>query len=175
MKNFLALLLLAALAGCGAQTIDDNHGYGYAFDEQAASGLRVRYANANPPRIATLDSLYVGVAICMGVEVLPTGPLVILKDGLIASAGHDAMTLLDTGTILQDSQITTFDWSDAAIEFVVQARASTLNHEMVHFLLKETGFPDDRNSAHDSPFFDSCVKLRRPARYLYPSRKASSS
>lgn len=152
----LALFLLLFVAGCGApseQVDNDNHGYGWQYDEIASSGLRVRYANDNPPRLATFENLYYTVATCMGIEVLPTGPLIIIKDGLISSAGHDAMTFLDTGTILLDSQITTLDWSPAA---PVPAPPYAIKHEIVHYLLEQIGFPRDRNAAHDSPYFDSC-------------------
>lgn len=149
-----ALLLIAALAGCGEQAVDDNHGYGYGYDEMAEDGLRVRYANDQPPRMATLDEIYSGVATCMGIANLPIGPLVILKDGLIASAGRDAMIFLDTGTILLDSQITTFgDWS-LTIQF--PAPRYVIKHEMVHYLLEQSGFPRGLNDSHQSPYFDSC-------------------
>lgn len=149
--KYVALLL--ALAGCAAQVNDDNHGYGYSFDEGAPDGLRVRYANDNPPRIALIDNIYTDVASCMNIAVLPAGPLVILKDGLISEIGLDAGTFLDTGTILLDSQITTLDWGASA---QIPAPRYVIKHEMVHYLLEQTGFQRDLNSTHQSPFFDSC-------------------
>lgn len=150
--RYIALLL--ALSGCAEHAVDDNHGYGFSFDQSAPDGLRVRYANDQPPRVATLDEIYSDVATCMGIANLPSGPLVILKDGLVASADHDAMIFLDTGTIILDSQITAFgDWSLTA---PLPAPRYVIKHEMVHYLLKQTGFPDDLNNAHASPYFDSC-------------------
>lgn len=149
------LLLLAALAGCGGamEPLDDNHGYGYSFDETAADGLRVRYANDSPPKIALLDDIYIAVATCMNVAILPTGPLIIFKDALVASAGHDGMIFLDTDTIILDSQITTLDWNANA---PIAAPQYVIKHELVHHLLEKTGLQRDLNNAHESPFFDSC-------------------
>jgi hypothetical protein len=150
MRSARFAILLAAFAGCGVPSEDsNNHGYGWSFDEIATDGLRVRYANESPPRLALVDDTYIAVATCMTIELLPPGPLVIFWDDLIASAGHDAMTFLDTGTIVLDSQITTIDWNGIAGLYPVK-------HEMVHFLLERTGFPRDQNANHMSPYFDSC-------------------
>lgn len=152
MRSLTAAALFVLLTACGVQ-IDDNHGYGYAFDEAATDGLRVRYANSAPPRIDILDKAYVDTAACMSVQVLPTGPLMIFVDDLVAKVGHDALVHLDTGTILLDSLITTRDWSPTA----TYDPTGIIKHEIVHFLLKQTGMPDDQNSAHDSPFFTVCM------------------
>ena len=146
---WLGLVLFAGCAsvtGCAmpsGETIDDNHGYGLSFDESSADGLRVRYANSNPPRVFLVDATYRDVASCMGVQALPTGPLVIFQDGLIARYADptlgkigDGLTWLDTGTIVLDSTMTVIDWSGTAF-----IKWHPMRHEMVHFLLHETGFP----------------------------------
>lgn len=147
----LLFLGMFFLAGCGVPD-NDNHGYGYAFDEAATDGLRVRYANDNPPRLTTLDKIYSDVAICMG-TTSPPGPLVIFVDDLTARVGNYAKTFLDTGTVLIDSQITTLNWSGNPFPPPV----FPIKHEMVHYILDRLGFPRDQNANHESVFFDSCI------------------
>lgn len=154
-----AFIVLSLLIGCGGGNAPppDNHGYGFAFDAASPiSGLRVRYANDQQPRVDTLDVLYAGVAQCMAVTPAPPGPLVLLITDARLKGPSDGFTFLDTGTVVVDAQITTFDWTSTNPS-IIHAKAFQLKHEFVHYLLSVTGFPVDRNVAHDSPFFDSCT------------------
>jgi hypothetical protein len=160
-SKWVAVLLLA-LAGCGdgdfgssVSTKDDNnHGYGWGFDETVASGLRVRYANNDAPRLAVLDGFYSAVSLCMGVQP-PPGPLIIIRDDIRKVYGEEGATFLESGTILLDSQITTLDWN-STLPWMEQAREFPPRHEMVHHILAQLGFPEDRNRNHDSPYFAAC-------------------
>lgn len=147
--RLLALLLL--LTACGGEAQDNSGGFGNSFDERAESGLRVRYANGDPPRLSTINALYLQVAACMGVPP-EAGPLVVIVQGLVLKIGADGQIYYPK-TIAIDAQVTTGDWSPAATN---PAPPYIFKHEMVHYLLNRSGFPRDRNNAHDSPFFDSC-------------------
>lgn len=146
------LALLLVLTACGGDAQDKSGGFGDSFDERAASGLRVRYANDSPPRLTTIDGYYRAVAACMGISPLPTGPLVIIAADVLKNSGVDNKIFFPE-TIVIDAQVTTIDPNGlgaGAMEF-------PFKHEMIHFLLNVTGFPVDRNTNHDSPFFDSCA------------------
>ena len=163
VRAILVATLLSVLSACGGGSADDsppppdNHGLGFAFDAiSAVTGLRVRYANGDPPRIDTLDALYTDVAQCMGISPVPAGPLLLIMTDARLAGPSDAFLHLDTGTIVIDAQVTTFDWVNPQPAIVAAAMRAEFRHEFVHYLLSRMGFPSDRNVAHDSPLFDSC-------------------
>jgi hypothetical protein len=144
----LLFLLLAACGGGNQDANDDSGGFGKSFDARVANGLRVRYANDRPPRIDKINAFYIEVADCMGLQPEP-GPLVIIVEGLIDQFGANGK-LYYPETIVIDAQVTTI------FPFELTAIAYPFKHEFVHYLLNRSGFPQDRNFAHDSQFFDLC-------------------
>lgn len=149
-RTAFASLVLAALVGCGQSMPEDNHGYGWHYDEAGATGLRVRYYDASSPRVDVLERVYREVATCMAMtDPLPPGPLVIFTTGIVGAEGDwkPSKGWLDTGTILLDGTLR-FDLSGGFWAY---------RHELVHFLLHASGFPIDRNQRHDSILFMTCT------------------
>lgn len=138
-----------AVAGCGAESgsLWDNHGFGWHFEVQAENGLTLRHEPdvVEPVRFATLRDIYDQVQACTGIDA--PGPFVIVvaermdKYGQAGTA-FAGLTLYNPSLILVTQGST---WI-----FVAQ-------HEFVHYLLHQDGFPRERNHIHDSPFFSDCV------------------
>lgn len=124
----VALLLLA---GCGGSE-SDNHGYGFAFDVQGATGLKLRFNHSEPPDQRTpvwiFESRYMDVQKCTGLTAPP--PMV------IDSANGDP------GIYYSDPPL------------IVVTKLYAFNHEVIHYLLDyTTGDPD---SNHKSMLFKKC-------------------
>ena len=151
MKKILFILLcLAAVTGCGREAGSNNHGYGYHFDEQGTSGLRVRFDGNTKPTLAEIESLYRQVEACTGIDT--TGPLVIFSAVDMTGAQGEPIwgkTYLDTGTVIgalrSNSTATSTTWA--------------LKHEFVHYLLHQSGFDYTANLNHQSDFFLDCTVL----------------
>jgi len=153
-----AILLLVALAGCGAPD-DNNHGYGSEYDLSTADGVRFRN---DPPAIVynqtqfehMIVASYEEVETCA--QIMSSGPLVIaVPDGSLGEATGETFwdgTLIITDSAVQDG------WD---IQFLsgVSGPRSVLRHEFVHYLLRASGFPDDLNTSHQSPLFVKCAGL----------------
>lgn len=146
MRGLAIFSLLVVLAGCGSDTGQDNHGYGYAYDAIGASGLRVRYDGHPAPTLAQIESLYRETETCAGISA--TGPLVIFVHDSFGANDVYGQMFLDTGTILISSLLD----SDPHLSFW------TYKHEFVHHLLHHAGFDPARNAAHDSPLFSDCTQ-----------------
>lgn len=144
------ILLVLLLVGCGQQQDETNHGYGWGYDQQSASGLRVRYVGQMLPPIELLDAAYLETAQCMQLEP-PHGPLLIFANDVLDRFNAEGTFFLDTGTAVIDSFLN--DNAQTLNPYLLWA----FRHEMVHHILNETGFPIQRNRAHDSPFFESCA------------------
>lgn len=142
-KWILPLLLLVGCGGGGdpAQIDPDiisNYGYGYGYNYiDHNTGLRVSFLQPEPAAHYTLPEIinaYISVQTCA--NLYAPGPLVIVADRLQdgRSGGNHYWK---TGTI-------------------VIADKFSLRHEMIHYLLQQTGFPRDRNNQHDSILFTIC-------------------
>lgn len=146
-----ASLLGLALAACGrAEPSDDNYGYGWSYDEVAASGLRLRYDDAVPPgdraSLATFEQAFVETEVCAGLSA--AGPLVVVVPwGTLDGAGVTPPPGAHVGGLYY------FD-TDLV---VVSDSLHALRHEFVHYLLDQAGLPVDRNRVHDHPAFTTCV------------------
>lgn len=147
MKILIALILLF-LAGCGSEEGRDNYGYGWHYDVQGASGLRVRYQKGQTePSLADIEKLYSNTMSCTGINT--TAPLIIFVESL--GPHIRGTTYLDTGTMI----IAT------AINDIASAMTAVIKHEFVHHLLHQSGSPVRENRNHQSNFFLDCVVPNR--------------
>lgn len=154
-----ALLLLAVLAGCGEQAIDNNHGYGWEFDAQSDNGMRLRYT----PSVAVGDSLsdvqqydtaFAAVETCTGIAA-PAPPFVIvLPQG---SLGTDSGGGVVLGKYFRDPVlIVTAMTGQAVIDPSIPL--VPFRHEVIHYLLDySTG---DWDIDHHSTLFLLCTTAR---------------
>lgn len=138
-----------ALTACGASGDNGkpNHGYGWDFDAQAESDLRVRWNGTQWPSLAYIDELYSITAACVG-ETAPA-PLVIFVDEV-----PDGDSVIDvTGLAYLDTGTVVIQKHDS-----IHAVTANLRHEFVHWLLHYSGaLTVAQQSAHDSPLFLECV------------------
>ena len=153
------ILLLCLLVGCGE--MDTNHGYGYSYDEQGATGLRVRYLDETSPRLAFVEQMYRETMECTGVDA--PGPLVIyVPRGTIKDADGmnvNGRTYLDTGTILIDNDSCII----ADVCKVLAWQGHVMKHEDVHWLLHWSGkLTEKQQYAHAAPEFDTCTNVFIP-------------
>ena len=134
------------MLGCGAG--DNNHGYGYHYDQIGATGLRVRYAGTQLPSLADIEKLYQETMACTGISA--TGPLLIFTDPVPTSGDSEVYgsVYLDTGTVF----ISTWLHTDTRLS------SWTYKHEFVHYLLHQAGFDPAANAAHQSPLFADCTQ-----------------
>ena len=151
----LALLLLAALGGCGGRGGAEPeplpcHGYGCAYDVQGPAGMRLRYApvvESSDPRanVVFLEQLYQMVEGCAGIQA-PAPLVVIEKDGALVSPldglPRKGLYYADPDLVLIDDSAWTY-WS--------------LKHETVHYLLHHALGNSDPD--HTSSLFVTCVEL----------------
>lgn len=140
-----ASLVVAALVGCGQPT--DNHGYGWHYDAEAPSGLRVRWNGPAWPSLAYIDELWHITSACVGAAA--PGPLVIFIDDVPDQSLVDitGLTYLDTGTVLIQKR------RDGA----AYAVATVLKHEFVHWLMHYNGrLTAQQQLDHDAPEFLDC-------------------
>lgn len=150
MRGF-AVFSLLIVCGCGSEAGQTNHGYGYDYDVSGVTGLRARYPTDQPqlPAVSNIEQLYQQVEACTGITA--SGPLIIFTHPIPTSLNYaPAATYLDTGTILVDTWIST----DLTLTQVFQV----YKHEFVHYLLHQSGFPDELNSSHQSQFFIDCIQ-----------------
>lgn len=129
------LLILLLLAGCGGGP-DDNHGYGFAYDVQGASGLRLRFNPAEPvdqrTPVEIFENTYMEVQKCAGLTA-PAPMVIVVPEGTFGySGGHY--------------------YSDPPL--VVVTALFMFKHEVIHYLLDHnTGNLDPD---HLSPLFTKC-------------------
>lgn len=136
MRGFLAILLV--LAGCGGHDPANNHGYGFAFDIQGASGMQVRYDPTEVSRgipqtpVTLLEQFYAEVQACTGLSA--PAPFVIF----VSNA--------------QLGELDGFYYSDPSL--VLVKGLFIFKHEVIHYLLDaNTGNLDIE---HRSPLFHKC-------------------
>ncbi len=148
------ILILAvfglAVAGCGTdleESGSDNHGFGWAFEAQTANGLTLRNEPevVEPVRFDVLADIYEQTQACTGISA--PGPFVIVVAEPVDEFGQPGgqslgLTFYGPPLILLAQGAT---WTGIA------------QHEFVHHLLDQAGFPRERNHAHDSPLFTDCV------------------
>lgn len=150
MGRILVLAVFGlAIAGCGTDTESDsnNHGFGWEFEAQAANGLTLRNEPdvVEPVTFAVLADIYGQTQACTGISA--PGPFVIVVAEPVDEFGQPGgqslgLTFYDPPLVLITQGAT---WTGIA------------QHEFVHHLLNQAGFPRDRNHAHDSPLFTDCV------------------
>lgn len=136
MKRTLCLVLL--LVGCGQSQNSDNYEYGWNYDEQGTTGIRVRYSEYSPS-LSDIEAMYNSLCACLGVTP-PPGPLIIfapLPNGIFGKY------LYDTRTIIVDDTLSPPDFY--------------LRHEMKHHVLSYAGVPFDENDSHEHIAFLTCL------------------
>src|SRR2546423_7435734 len=144
MRFLLLFFLSPFLSGCGAPD-DNNHGFGYAYDFIAEDSTRLRNTPALSFTKDEFNSLiadqYKQIEVCT--KLSASGPLVILVEPEIINFtggrtyfGNEPLILLSTA-------------------YAHDVRA--VRHEYVHYLLDQSGMPEDQNAAHASPFFAQCA------------------
>ncbi len=148
----LALVLLAALSGCGGTEQESLpcHGYGCGYDVEGPAGMRLRYApavEASDPRanVVFLEQLYQMVEECAGIQA-PAPFVVVEKDGALVSPldglPRRGLYYANPDLVLIDDSAWTY-WS--------------LKHEAVHYLLQHALGNSDPD--HTSALFGTCVEL----------------
>ena len=137
-----ALLILLLLGGCGGggegPAQDTNHGYGFQYDVQGVTGLKLRYSGA-PPNLAFMqDTTYYETAFsqveaCSGLQA-PAPFIILLKE-------------LDNDG---------YYWSKPSLILLkTSPYPSIIKHEMIHYLLDvNTG---DLDPTHKSHLFTDCT------------------
>lgn len=150
------LLLLAALAGCGVEKIDDNHGYGWQYDAQGASGWLLRYTPsvvAGDPLsdVHQYDAAFAAVETCTGISA-PAPPFVIvLSQG---SLGTDSGGGVVLGRYFRNPVLIVTAQTD---QVVIDPSIPLIpfRHETIHYLLDySTG---DWDIDHRSTLFSLCT------------------
>lgn len=135
------LFVILLLAGCG-KADSNNHGYGYEYDVQGATGLKLRSSALDPadPDFQALstppyyENAWSKTQECTALSA--TAPFVILVK--VGALGSDK-----AGLYLPDPSLILLD-----------VHAYGVRHEMVHYLLDvNTG---DLDPDHKSHFFADC-------------------
>ena len=133
MRLVAGLIFVLSCVSCGSGGDGDsnNHGYGWEYDVQGASGLKVRYhPGATQTTVHMLETAYNEVQQCTGLTAPP--PFVIFTDSLPDVRGL-------------------YYWSPSLIAIETWF---IFKHEAVHYLLDHnTGNPDP---AHNSELFAKC-------------------
>jgi hypothetical protein len=148
-RLFVLTAACVVAAGCAVEEEPDsnNHGFGFEYEARATNGLTLRNEPnvVEPIGLAVLADIYDQTQACTGITV--PGPLVIVVAEPVDEQGQPGgkffgltfygppLVLITQGAI----------WTSVA------------QHEFVHYLLDQSGFPRERNEAHDSPLFTDCV------------------
>lgn len=140
MKMAKWILPFFLLVGCGTEPTSqpnpelvDNYGLGYGYDERdPETGLRIRYDASSNVKYDLKDIAiqFKGVMECTGLSA--GGPLIVFTENLPAGVGGKHYST--TGTI-------------------AVRQTYVLNHELIHYLLEQTGFPREDNNNHRSELF----------------------
>jgi hypothetical protein len=134
-------------ADIGTDPAATNHGYGWDYDQSGDSGLRVNYIDGAALTVdfSIIESWYLAAQKCTGIAA--SGPLIaVTAQQIVNPEGKvvNGLTYFDTGLIVMTENVI----SPANIEYL-------LKHETIHYLLWASGFPNDRNTTHDSPYFSN--------------------
>lgn len=144
--------MVAAVVSCGGGDVDeaaDNHGWGWHYDAQGETGIRLR--NAQPERysMAQYESDWVQVQSCMGIAV-DEAPLVIQRQSLPLGDDFGPLdyggTYLDTGLILH-----------YAAEGMDTMDSKHARHEFVHYIRMRQGAADAEHRTHDHWSYRNCA------------------
>lgn len=145
------ILLVVLLVGCGGSDsgASNNHGLGFEYDVQGASGIRVRFVDGSPP-IGFYNDIYDRVQQCVNHSA--PGPLIVFVDEVDSHVtdGHDpfAGIYLDNGTILIETK---------AIQNI-EALKWAVAHESVHWVTHWNQLLTiQQQSEHASSLFLSCT------------------
>ena len=143
-----ALLVLVLLAGCGSGGEEpDNHGYGFQYDVQGPTGLKLRYKDALDPNqdykqmfstTPYYETAFAGVEACTGLQA--SAPFIVLaKPGTLHTKGEE---------------VDGFYYSNPSLIVADASYIAIIRHEMIHYLLDmATGNPDTEHRSH---FFTDC-------------------
>lgn len=137
-----ALFLLLVLAGCGSGGQDQpaNHGYGFAYDVQGASGLKLRTSPLAPNGLADpafYEASFAKTEACSGLSAPPPFIIISVLDNYNGLYYSNPSLIVINPNILVDT-----------------IHDGTETHEMIHYLLDvNTGDPDQN---HASPLFMKC-------------------
>lgn len=129
--RYLFVIFLAA-CGSGNDQPNDNHGYGFQFDVQSTTGMKLRGA----ADIHVLDVAYEFVEGCTGLSAPP--PFVIIV------APHS----------LDDGQWNGAYWDDPPLVLLDPSEGDASKHEFIHYLQDVVQHVQDTN--HTSPLFAKC-------------------
>jgi hypothetical protein len=141
MKMIKTLFLVLLLAGCGSGGDNslrvENHGYGFEFDAQGTTGLRLRSSGSAFSDVTYYEATFAEVKTCAGIEA--PAPFVIL-------------TSLDgpTGVYYSAPSLILLDMKHLSTE-----NSSLFKHEVVHYLLDHSTGDADPN--HTSALFAKCT------------------
>lgn len=148
MIKYLPLVIMLLLVGC--ETDNNNHGYGFEYDEISDLGIKIRYfsgAFMAPP--IEIDSAFNNAKLCTGLEAPPPPYVVIVSDREFIN--FDAPNADLNGVFLTSPNLI------AIIDDGVRVGSyGTLNHEYIHYLSYMNGFNSDFNSDHSNLFFLTC-------------------
>lgn len=158
----LTCLLLFACEDTGAR--NDNHGYGWRYDWQGASGLRVRFEDsADLTSLSTIkvglddtrpfgaiEQTYLDTLSCSG-HSAPVAPLVIITGAALDPSEHDGQGRYypDTGLIVVRS----------VQEYPRGWPLEVFKHQVVHFVLHQRDASTDQNVNHGSALFSLCSSV----------------
>ena len=116
-------------------------------EAQAGNGLTLRNEPdvVEPVPLAVLADIYDQTQACTGISA--PGPFVIVVAELVDEYGQPG------------GQSAGLTFYNPPLVLIVQGAMWTAiaQHEFVHHLLDQAGFPRERNHAHDSPLFTDCV------------------
>ena len=148
-RLFALTVACLVAAGCGVEEESDsnNHGFGWGYEAQATNGLTLRNEPdvVEPIDVAVLADIYDQTQACTGISM--PGPFVIVVAKQLDEHGQpggefSGLTFYGPPLVLITQGVI---WTSVA------------QHEFVHYLLDQSGFPRERNQVHDSPLFTECV------------------
>lgn len=148
-RLFALIATCVFAAGCAVEEGSDsnNHGFGWEYEGQAANGLTLRNEPdvAEPIELAVLADIYDQTQACTGISV--PGPFVIVVAEQVDEHGQPG------------GQFSGLTFYGPPLVLITQGAiwTSVAQHEFVHYLLDQSGFPRERNEVHDSPLFTECV------------------
>lgn len=159
MKKYLFMALLV-LQGCEPS---DNHGYGWHYDWQGESGLRVRVEDgAERPQLDTIkpdqseedvaflltESAYLRTIECTRLAPPTFAPLVIFTANTLDTADHAGQSRYyrDTGLIVVRS----------LPEYPRNWSIVLFKHQLIHLLLHQAQAPADQDESHGAAVFSEC-------------------
>ncbi len=146
-RSGLVALLVLSLVGCGDayDPAADNHGYGWAYDAEGETGLRLRWEPTVPAQpgidLAWFETRYRETATCLGIDPPPVGPFVIVIPYPTVD-GHGGWYWADPPLVLVTDGGFNVGFAEAYMD-------NAARHEFVHYLLGRTG--------HDHPGFAACA------------------